>query len=40
MANINIELNEELHKKLRHKAVEDDTTIKDIVIKAIEQVVK
>ena len=40
MANINIEIPDELHKKLRYKAVEDDTTIKDIIIKAIEKKVK
>ena len=40
MANINIGIDDKLHKELRHKAVEEETTIKDLIIKAIKKAVK
>ncbi|MFA5797783.1 MAG: hypothetical protein WC916_07175 [Candidatus Woesearchaeota archaeon] len=37
MVNINIQIPDELHKKLKLKAVEKDITIKDQIIRIIEK---
>jgi predicted HicB family RNase H-like nuclease len=37
MANINIEISEELHKKIKIKCAIDEVTLKEFIIKAIEE---
>jgi hypothetical protein len=36
MVNINIKIPEDLHKKIKMKAVEKDMTIRDLIIKILE----
>ncbi|MBN1502385.1 hypothetical protein JW930_02475 [Candidatus Woesearchaeota archaeon] len=40
MTNINIEIPDELHKKVKIRCAVDETTVKDFVIKAIENQVE
>ena len=40
MANINIELPEDLHKELRIKAINKNISMKDLIIIAIEKEIK
>lgn len=40
MANINIQITDEVHKKLKREAIENDTTLKDLVITKLERQVK
>ena len=35
-----VEISDELHAKLKHKAIDDDTTLKDLVEKTLEKIVK
>lgn len=37
MPNINIQIPDELHKKIKIEAVKQETTIKDLVIKALRE---
>lgn len=37
MVNINIELPDELHKKIKLEAVKKDTTIKQVIVKILEK---
>ena len=40
MTNINIEIPEDLHKKIKIEAVKKDSTIKDLIIKTLEEKTK
>lgn len=40
MTNINIEIPKELHKKIKIEAVKRDSTIKDLIIKTLEEKAK
>lgn len=40
MTHINIEIPEELHKKIKIEAVKKDSTIKDLIIKTLEEKAK
>ncbi len=35
MANINIQIPDDLHKKLKVEAIQEDTTLKELIIKKI-----
>lgn len=40
MVNINIKISDELHKKLKLESVKNDTTLKDFIIKILEEELK
>ena len=40
MTNININIPEELHKKAKQKALDKDITLKELIIKSIEEKIK
>jgi hypothetical protein len=37
MTNINIEIPDDIHKKIKIKCAEDELTLKDFIIKAVEE---
>ncbi|MBN1792603.1 hypothetical protein JW826_02875 [Candidatus Woesearchaeota archaeon] len=37
MVNINIEISEELHKKVKLASIMEDTTLKDYIVKVLEK---